>query len=87
MGAVLTSSNMAGKLYFDPELPIGFSTLNQLQAAAKDSKIGKMTGELRAWLEAQKSYTLHRHVRKRFPRNPYSANTIMEVWECDLVDV
>ena len=66
MGAVLTSSNMAGKLYFDPELPIGFSTLNQLQAAAKDSKIGKMTGELRAWLEAKNEYTLHCRFERDF---------------------
>ena len=43
-------------------------------------------GELREWLEAQDAYTLHRPVRKRFPRNPYTVNNIMVVWECDLVD-
>ena len=31
--------------------------------------------------------TLHRQVRKRFPRNPYSVTNVMDVWECDLVDV
>jgi hypothetical protein len=44
-------------------------------------------GKMREWLEAQESYTLHRPVRKRFPRNPYTVNNIMYVWECDLVDV
>jgi hypothetical protein len=44
-------------------------------------------GELREWLEAQDTYTLHRPVRKIFPRNPYTVNNIMDVWECDLVDV
>ena len=65
----------------------GFSNLKQLQAAARRSKIGKTAGELRVWLEAQNAYTLHRPVRKRFPRNPYSVNNIMDVWEYDLVDV
>jgi transposase InsO family protein len=26
-------------------------------------------------------------VRKRIPRNPYSVNNILDVWECDLLDV
>ena len=26
-------------------------------------------------------------MRKRFPRNPYSVTNVMDVWECDLVDV
>jgi len=42
---------------------------------------------LKAWLEKQDAYTLHRPVKKRFARNPYSVNNVMDVWECDLVDV
>jgi len=30
---------------------------------------------------------LHRPIRKRFARNPYTVNIVMDVWECDLVDV
>ena len=26
-------------------------------------------------------------MRKLFPRNPYSMTNVMDVWECDLVDV
>ena len=26
-------------------------------------------------------------MKKRFPRNPYSVTNVMDVWECDLVDV
>jgi len=44
-------------------------------------------GKLREWLETQDAYTSHRLVRKRFPRNPYTVNNIMDVWECDLVVV
>ena len=72
---------MAGKLDFDPKHHSGFSTLKRLHAATR-----RQWGELREWLEAQNTYTLHRNVRKRFPRNPYTVN-IMDFWECDLVDV
>jgi transposase InsO family protein len=74
---------MAGKLYFDRKHPTGFSTLNRLHAAAR----GRTAGELREWIEAQDIYTIHRPVRKRFPRNPYTVTNIMDVWECVLVDV
>jgi transposase InsO family protein len=39
------------------------------------------------WLLQQDNYTLHRPVRKRFLRNPYTVTNIMNVWECDLIDV
>jgi len=40
-----------------------------------------------AWLEKQDAYTLHRLVRKRFARNPYTVTNVMDVLECDLLDV
>jgi len=30
---------------------------------------------------------MHRPVRKRFFRNPYTVSYIMDLWECDLLDV
>jgi len=42
---------------------------------------------MRAWLEKQDAYILHRPVKKRFARNPYLVNNVMDVWEYDLVDV
>jgi len=30
---------------------------------------------------------MHRRVRRRFHRNPYTVNNINDMWECDLVDV
>ena len=78
-----SGTRMAGKLYFDPKQPSGFSSKKRLHAAAR----GRTLGELRELLEAQNTYTLHRPVRKKFPHNPYTVNNIMDVWECDLVDV
>ena len=73
---------MTSKLYYDPARPSAFSTAEKLRAAA-----GKDKKSVTAWLEKQDAYTLHRQVRKRFPRNPYSVTNVMDVRECDLVNV
>jgi len=83
--AITTTSS----LYYDPARPSGFSTLPKLQAAA--AVVGrkgtpKSVGFIRAWLEKQDAYTLHRPARKRFARNPYTVTNVMDVWECDLLD-
>ena len=75
---------MTIKLYYDPARPSAFSTAEKLRAAAVKKKDKKA---VRTWLEKQDAYTLHRQVKKRFPRNPYSVTNVMDVWECDLVDV
>jgi len=38
-------------------------------------------------LETQDAYTLHRPLRKPFPRNPYTVNNIEDVWEIDISDL
>jgi len=75
-------------LYYDENSPAGFSTLRKLRAAESKKK-GKpqSVAATRAWLEEQDAYTLHRPVRKRFARNPYSVTNVGDVWECDLLDV
>jgi len=42
---------------------------------------------MKAWLQTQDAYTLHRCLRKRFPRNPYTVNNIDDVWEIDILDL
>jgi hypothetical protein len=88
---------MANKrsLYYDPTKPSAFSTLNKLASAVADKdtknkgkrKKKHARDDIEAWLLKKDVYTIHRPVRKRFPRNPYSVDNIMEVWECDLVYV
>ena len=69
----------ASRLYYDPVKPTAFSTLNKIAAAAvKTTKLNKKN--LRAWLEKQDPYNLHRPIRRRFARNPYSVNNVMDVW-------
>jgi len=79
-------------LYYDEGSPAGFSTLPKLRAAEVSetkTKKGKLqpVSSTKAWLEEQDAYTLHRPVRKRFARNPYTVTNARDVWECDLLDV
>jgi len=79
-------------IYYDEGSPAGFSTLPKLRVAeVAESKMKKGTpqsvGSTKAWLEEQDAYTLHRPVRKRFARNPYTVTNVMDVWEFDLLDV
>jgi len=78
---------MASKLYYDCSKPSVFANLKNLQEAAKQSKLGKKPGELKRWLEMQDANTLHRQLRRKFPRNPYTVNNLFDVWESDLIDV
>jgi hypothetical protein len=59
--------------------------LNKLAAAVKHGK--KTRADLKQFLDAQDAYTLHTPVREHFQKNSYSVPNLLDVWECDLVDV
>jgi len=70
-------------LYYNPAKPSAFSTVNKLSEAL----CRKTKSDFRAWLEPQKAYTKHRHVSKPFVRNAYTVSKLLDVSECDLLEV
>ena len=73
----------ARALYYNPAKPIAYSTLDNLSVAlTKNSK-----SEVKAWLDIQDAYKMHRRVRKRFLRNHYTVTKLIYVWECDILDM
>ena len=42
--------------------------------------------EVVRWLESQDAYTLHRRLRRKFPRLHYSVN-INDVWKANLIEL
>ena len=75
---------MAAKaVFYSLSNPSAFSTLQKLAAATKS----KSKHAIQSWLFKQDSYTLHRPVRKRFPRNQYTVKNVMNVCEFDLLDM
>jgi hypothetical protein len=71
-----------GKVYYDPKHAAGFGSVAKLVKASKCKK-----SDVEDWLAGQNTYTLHKPVRKRFPRNPYTVTNIDNVWEMDLADL
>ena len=71
-----------GNFYYDPKHPAGFGSVAKLVKASKYKK--KFVKE---WLSSQNTYTLHKPVRKKFSRNPYTVTNIDDVWEMDLSDL
>jgi len=70
-------------MYYNPQKPITFSTLDKLPAALPK----KNKSDVKACLEYKNAYTMHRPARRRFLRNPYTVSNLMDVWECDILDV
>jgi hypothetical protein len=65
-----------GKLYYDSKLPVAFGSEAKLVKASKNEK-----REVEEWLSSQNTYTLHKRVRKNYPRHPYNVTNIDVVWE------
>jgi len=51
------------------------------------TKNKKCFDAMRAWLEKENYLTPDRLVGKLFARYPYTFTNVMDVWECDLLDV
>jgi hypothetical protein len=64
-----------------------FDSENLQKAVEQSTSKQKQKADIKSWLLKQDAYTLHRAVRKRFPRNPYTVNNKTDVWESNLVDV
>jgi len=73
-------------LYFDPSGETSFGSYGKLLRKAKTLP-GVEPSAVKPWLEQQDAYNVHKPVRKRFPRNPYTLSNILDLWEADLVDV
>lgn len=72
--------------YFTASLPSSFGGKKKLIRGLKGSpKINDPV--VTKWLTNRDSYTLHRPVRKRFPRRKYIVNGIDDLWQVDLTDL
>jgi len=63
--------DVSSKIYYGPKYTAGFSSVTNLVSAAKSSN-----RNVEEWLSGQDTHTVHKHVRKRIPRNPYSVANI-----------
>jgi hypothetical protein len=64
------------------------STADKIRAIS-DRERAKMPSKalVRSRLETQDGYTLHKPIRKRFPRNSYMISNTMDLWQAELLDL
>ena len=61
------------KLYYVPSEPLAYSGSRQLH--------DKKSASVLDWLLEQDGFTLHRQVRKKFPRRAYRVSNVNDLWE------
>ena len=70
------------KVYYDPSHPAGFSGAQRLAKAT-----GVSLSRVKKWLAEQRTYTLHKPLKKKFQRSPTIVAGIDHQWQADLSDV
>lgn len=77
-------NSILSKVYYDTSHPASFSGVENLWKAVSPAVSKK---DVRTWLQSQDTYTLHKPLRRRFPRNKYLVDNIDDLWQADLNDV
>lgn len=71
-------------IYYDVSHPAGYGSIDKLAKAMKN-KMSK--DEVKKWMQSQETYTLHKPVNRKFPRNKYILSNFNELWQADLSDM
>jgi hypothetical protein len=75
-------------IYYDPANPASFSGPLKLYRAVKNEGQYNITlSEIKKWLQKQEPYTIHRQLRRKFPRNRVIVAGIDDQWDVDLMDL
>ena len=74
-------------IYYDPQNVAGYSSLMKLYKEATKKNPEIKLKQVRDWLKKQETYTLHKSVRKHFPRRKTIVSGIDDVWQVDLCDM
>lgn len=83
-----TKKQYLSKLYYNPQNPSSFRGVDAVYRAVKKQSQHRITRkEIKEWLQAQPTYTLHKPARIRYPRNRVIVGGIDQQWQADLVDV
>jgi transposase InsO family protein len=75
-------------IYYNPSEPGSYGGVNALLRQLKATTKPRATrDEVVEWLREQEAYSLHKPIRRRFPRRKIYSRGIDYLWQADLVDV
>ena len=72
----------SGRAYYAPSHPAAYAGARRLKRATSKRK----QAALAQWFESRNAYTLHKPVRRKFPRRYYNVAMVDDCWETDLLD-
>jgi len=70
------------EFYYNFPNPSAYTAVKQLKLQSK-----KPVKEIKQWLSNQRTYTLHKQIKRRYLTRPYRAKYRNQFWEADLVDM
>ena len=80
-------------VYFAPAQPGSYGGVNAVRRAVDEKQQKKKkkkkisTGVVKHWLSKQETYSLHKPVRRKFPRRRVVVSGLDDQWQADLADV
>lgn len=80
--ADIGDSHALSSVYYNPQTSGSFGGVNALRRAT-----GAPTPNIVQWLQQQDAYTLHKPIRKKFPRRRTIVSGIDDQWQSDLIDL
>jgi len=75
------------KLYYSTDSPVCYAGVNKLYNEARKKLPKIKVNDVKHFLSKQQTYTLHKPVKKRFPRNRIVTAGLDVDWQADLADL
>ena len=73
--------------YYDPKNPGSFGGVQAVYRAAKLKNSNIRLKDVKRWLQSQRTFTLHKPLKRRFRRNRVIVFGVDNQWQSDLVDM
>lgn len=84
MGATVKKDTLLHQLYYNPA---GYGGVQELYKAARQHMKSITVDQVRNWLRGQRTYTLHKPIRRKFSRRKTVVGGIDHQWQADLADM
>ena len=80
--------NYLRQIYFDPKHEASFCGVDKLHKFVKSDGVYKLSRkQIKEWLMGVDTYTLHKPIKRSFPKSRVLVTSMDEQWQMDLVDV
>jgi len=85
--SALAMDEYLSSVYYDPKHPASYAGPSKLYRVAKAAGKKITLRQIKDWLRGQETYTLHRRMLHKFPRNKVIVGGFMQQWDADLMDM